>query len=141
MNRARALSAIFLICTLTFTLAACGEDGNETSLPDQVLAPNFDSSYPGHGDVLTKPPDRVDINFKQELQEGSTFSVTVDGEAVSLGEVVISEDPWLYALSMGASLGESSDEGIYQVDFLACWADGSCNEGTLAFIVDSASAE
>ena len=105
-----------------------------------MIVPNFDSSYPTHGEVLKKAPDRIDINFKLELQEGSTFSVLRDGAPVSIGEIVISQDPWLLALSMGASLERgSSDEGVYRVDFLACWADGSCNEGALAFTVDSTS--
>ena len=141
MNRARTFGVILLLGLLAFALAACGEDGNDGSLPDQVVVPNFDTSYPIHGEVLKKPPGRIDINFKLELQEGSSFSVLRDGEPVSVGEIVISQDPWLYALSMGASIETGSDEGVYQVDFLACWEDGSCNDGTLAFIVDSTSTQ
>ncbi len=146
ISRARTFGAILLLGLLAAALAGCCPTGYEADLAEQITVPNFDASYPVHGEVLTKPPDLIDVSFKTELQEGSTFSVYLYDEAVSIGEVVISEDPWLYALSMGASFEgdtgeEDSADGVYHVYYTACWADGSCDEGLFGFIVDSTSAQ
>ena len=114
-------------------------DAVEVSLPDEVMVPHFEDSFPAHGEVLAKVPQRVDINFKQELDMNSTIMVTLDGEPVLLGTVIISTDPWRKYLSMGVPVEGDLGDGVYEVRYSACWQEGPCNQGLIAFIVNSTS--
>ncbi len=139
----RRLAIGLLLGTLAIGLACGGDDAMPTPpqvpgvtepLPDMITAPHFIDAYPLHGDVLAQPPPRVVLNFNFNLYQDSSITVTRDGAPVELGPVVISEE----ALSMEAALEADPGDGVYQVDYTACWPDGSCHEGKVAFMVDSA---
>ena len=107
------------------------------SVPDKIVAPHFVDSSPLHGDVLAEAPQVVVLNFNFNLHDDSAIEVSREGEAVSLGPRMISEN----RLSMRADLQNDSKDGVYQVSYKACWPDGSCHEGSVAFIVDGSTTE
>ena len=156
-NHKVRLLTLSLTClfTLASLVAACGGDEadsasavagtNDTSeptsasasksFPNQIIAPHFVDSYPLHGDTLVQAAQEVVLNFNFNLHSNSAIEVTRDGQPVGVGPVTISENE----LSMRATIQESPPDGIYQANYMACWPDGSCHEGSMAFTVDSAS--
>ena len=147
---------LLLVLALALVAAACGESEPDptptlpapaaaqpelgaapaVALPDKIVAPHFVNSYPAHGDVLAQAPEVVLLNFNFNLKYKSAINVTRDGEAVSAGPAEIAESE----ISMQAPLTGESADGVYKVDYDACWPDGSCHEGSVAFTVDSTKA-
>ena len=113
--------------------AMAKESKMEKPLPDMIVAPHFVDSSPAHGDVLAKLPEEIVLNFNFNLNPNSSIALTRDGEPAAIGSVAISPNQ----LSMRAPITEISTDGVYQVSYTACWPDGSCHEGSIAFIVDA----
>ena len=113
------------------------EESMAMSVPDSIVAPHFVDSYPFHGDVLAEAPQVVVLSFNFNLHDDSAIEVSREGEAVSLGPLMISDN----RLSMRADLQADAKDGVYQVSYKACWPDGSCHEGSVAFIVDGSTAQ
>ena len=143
-----------LVLSLALLAAACGDDDKieesvsqdtstkseesmAMSVPDSIVAPHFVDSYPFHGDVLAEAPQVVVLNFNFNLHDDSAIEVSREGEAVSLGPLMISDN----RLSMRADLQADAKDGVYQVSYKACWPDGSCHEGSVAFVVDGSTAQ
>lgn len=142
-HRPWRLAMGLLLGTLAVGLACGGADatptspqgpGESVSLPDMITAPHFIDAYPLQGDVLAQAPPRVVLNFNFNLNQDSTITVTRDGKPVEVGPVVISDE----ALSMDAALKNDTGDGVYEVGYTACWPDGSCHDGRVAFTVDGA---
>ena len=107
--------------------------GSQVSpLPNMIVAPHFVDVYPVHGDVLVQAPSEVLLNFNFNLHQDSAISVMRDGQPVSVGTLSISSN----SLSMRTSIEGDAGDGVYQVDYKACWPDGSCHEGSTTFVVD-----
>ena len=107
-------------------------------LPKKIVAPHFVDSFPFHEAVLPEAPPQVVLNFNFNLHQDSRISLTRDGQEVSLGPAAVSEGQ----LSMRSSLVDDSGDGVYQINYRACWPDGSCAEGgSTAFVADRRSSD
>jgi plastocyanin len=115
------------------TSAGVATEKADIELPDMIVAPHFIDAYPVHGDVLTQTPEEVVLNFNFTLQPDSAVEISRGGKAVQAGALDTSEN----RLSMRAPVVGSGDDGVYRVDYRACWPDGSCHDGAVAFVVDS----
>ena len=100
-------------------------------LPDQRFAPHFVESSPGHGDVVNQVPDTIMINFDFTLQSSSSIVVSKNGSPLDVGQTNITDDN----LAMWVSLPGDAGEGVYSVEYRACWPDGSCHDGQFGFHV------
>ena len=153
-SRSILLVAIAASTVALVTVAACGEDeaaptavpttaassapagtgASTASLPDKIRAPHFVNSFPAHGETLVQTPEVVVFNFDFNLNPGSAIDINRDGQQVDSGPLSISDDE----LSMRVLLEQKGADGMYETDYKACWPDGSCHDGTVGFIVDSA---
>ena len=154
---------LFIVTTLATLLAACAgddptstptqeptappatqdagmvsdEDGDdammEKDLPNFLIAPHYVNSSPEHGQTFMQAPETIVINFNFNLHEISDITVTRDGQRVDIGATTIDDNE----LTMRATLGSDSGDGVYTVHYSACWPDASCHEGQFGFIVDS----
>ena len=115
--------------------AATSKGTAAKALPDKIVAPHFIDSYPSHGDSLAQLAEVVLLNFNFNLHPNSAIRVTRGAEALSVDPPFISDDE----LSMATTLPAEGGDGIYKVDYDACWPDGSCHQGSVSFTVDSAS--
>ncbi len=95
---------------------------------NHIRAAHFVSSTPPHGQTLTQAPSKVIITFNFNLHTKSKMNVTHNGKLVNGNTVVISN------LNLETPLTYDGD-GIYRVDYSACWPDGSCHEGLFGFIL------
>jgi plastocyanin len=97
---------------------------------NQLRAPHFVSSSPAHKEVVTTTPDKVTIEFNFNLHQKSSITVTHDGKTVSGDTSVINK------LTLETPLNYDGD-GVYEVDYSACWPDGSCHDGQFGFFIDT----
>ena len=102
-------------------------------LPDQQFAAHFVDSTPKHGATFAQMPDKVVINFNFTLSEASTITFSKDGAPVVSAKPTFSGNKLIMSALLPANLGN----GLYQVDYKACWPDQSCHTGKFAFIVGS----
>jgi methionine-rich copper-binding protein CopC len=102
-------------------------------LPDQQFAAHFVDSTPKHGATFAQTPDKVVINFNFTLSEASTITFSKEGAPVVSAKPTFSGNK----LTMSAPLPANVGNGLYQVDYRACWPDQSCHTGKFAFIVGS----
>lgn len=106
-------------------------------LGDERFAAHYVDSYPAHGDVFARVPERVQIDFDFVLREPSSIRVTRDGEPVG-------QDPLKFGtrdLVMWVSLPLESGDGVYRVEYSACWPDRTCHDGLFVFEVDAGAAD
>lgn len=111
-------------------------DAMMAKLPDQIFAAHYVDSAPAHGQKFAAVPARVLINFNFTLSDSSIMRVTKDGAALVIGKPVFDERN----LSMSVTLPPGSGDGLYVVDYKACWPDRSCHDGRFAFTADSKTA-
>ena len=100
-------------------------------LPEQQFAAHFVSSDPVHGAKVTKPPAGVTLNFNFTLSEASTIAVADDGKALTLAKPSFASNK----LAMSVALPGGTGNGLYVVDYKACWPDNSCHTGKFGFTV------
>ena len=100
-------------------------------LPEQQFAAHFVSSNPAHGAKVTQAPAAVTLNFNFTLSEASTIAVTDDGKALTLAKPSFTGNK----LAMSVALPGGPGNGLYVVDYKACWPDNSCHTGKFGFTV------
>lgn len=101
-----------------------------------IKAAHYESSTPADGAVLAGVPINIVVNFNFDLGAGSTISVKNGNTEYATGETII--DP--NKLVLRQAINPASPDGRYTVNYNACWADGSCDDGRFYFSIDRASA-
>ena len=139
-SKARGASAAVLAVT-ALLLVSCGPGTkpatttpSSRSLPQQQFAAHYVDSAPVHAKTFALVPDKVLINFDFSLAEPSAIAVTKDGIALPIGTPTISGPNSLHLFS---TLPSDGGDGLYVVNYKACWPDRSCHDGRFAFTVDS----
>lgn len=107
-----------------------------TEIPPMITAPHFVDSFPAQAQGLAAAPPEIVINFNFNLHPDSLIQVSRDGQPVEVGDTTIDES----RLTLRAPPAAAGD-GVYSVDYRACWPDGSCHEGAFSFVVKAAAAE
>jgi plastocyanin/methionine-rich copper-binding protein CopC len=149
MNTMTSFKNLLLLPALLVALvvAACGGESDarksggttETpvsgaaSLPDQLFAAHFVDSTPGHGQEFAQVPNRVLVNFNFNLADNSSIAVTKRGVPVAAGPATVRGER---RLELASDLAGVQGDGVYLVNYKACWPDRSCHDGQFAFKVD-----
>jgi len=93
---------------------------------------HYESNTPEHGVTLAGVPVNVVINFNFDLTKGSTIEILNNQKDYGTEETVIDNNK----LAMRRKLDPNSPDGLYTVNYKACWADGSCHDGNFQFVID-----
>jgi plastocyanin len=93
---------------------------------------HYESNTPEHGVVLAAAPVNVVIDFNFDLAPPSAISVTKDGKEYGVGNLVIDGNK----LSMRRTIEGSAPDGLYRVQYNACWPDRTCHDGYFEFAID-----
>lgn len=93
---------------------------------------HYESNTPEHGSTLAQVPVNVVINFNFDLAKPSNISITKDGKEYGIGETTIDTNK----LTLRRNVAQGAPNGIYTVNYKACWPDGSCHEGSFQFAID-----
>src|SRR3989344_1203880 len=131
------LGASFLfIYNTSSTLTPGSKQTNESSINTSFSNPkksaHYESNTPEHGSTLAGVPINVVINFNFDLAKPSEITIEKDGKDWGVGETIIDENK----LSMRRNMAPNAPDGIYTVNYNACWPDGSCHDGYFQFAID-----
>lgn len=149
MNRNILVSVVILILAILGVIFYIGK--SKTSQPEKSSpksttqissssfqnpkkAAHYESNTPEHGSTLAGVPINVVVNFNFDLAQGSSISITKDEKQYGVGEIKIDENK----LAMRLNMDSQAPDGFYTVNYRACWADGSCHDGSFQFAIDSA---
>ncbi len=95
-------------------------------------AAHFESNTPEHGTALAGVPVNIVINFNLDLAKESEIKIEMQEKDYGSGETVIDEGK----LTMRKKVDPTSPDGLYTINYKACWADGSCHDGSFQFKID-----
>lgn len=112
------------------------EDSLKSNFSDPKKSAHYESNTPEHGVTLVGVPINVVINFNFDLAKGSEIKIKHRDEEFGVGDTIIDERN----LTMRRQMSQSADDGLYTVEYKACWADGSCDDGSFQFKIDPSQA-
>lgn len=102
------------------------------SFQDPKKSAHYESNTPFHSATLAAVPVNVVINFNFDLAKPSEIKIEKDGKDFALAETVIDNNK----LSMRRNIDPSAPDGIYTVNYNACWPDDTCHDGNFQFAID-----
>ena len=98
---------------------------------------HYESNTPEHGATLAGVPPNVVINFNFDLAAPSQIKIEAGGKDYGVGETLIDENK----LTMRRKMDPVSPDGVYTVNYKACWPDKSCHDGNFRFAIDRTKSE
>ncbi|MBI2021891.1 copper resistance protein CopC [Candidatus Daviesbacteria bacterium] len=93
---------------------------------------HYESNTPAHGATLAGVPVNIVIDFNFDVAKGSSISITHNGKESGVGQTLVDSNP----LAMRRNMDPTAPDGLYSVNYKACWADGSCHDGSFQFAID-----
>lgn len=114
------------------TNTVASTSGAEYNFETPKKSAHYESNTPEQGTVIPAPPLNVVINFNFDLAPPSEISITSNGKDYGVDETVIDDGN----LSMRREMDSSAPNGLYDVNYNACWPDGSCHDGHFQFAID-----
>lgn len=93
---------------------------------------HYETNTPAHASVLAASPINIVIDFNFDLAPPSSISIKKDGVEYSVGETVIDSNK----LVLRKNFDADAPNGLYKVDYNACWPDRSCHQGYFEFAID-----
>ena len=108
------------------------EQTQESEFGTSKKSAHYETNTPNHGSTLAGVPINVVIDFNFDLAEPSEISIEMNGKDWGVGETVIDENK----LSMRRDMDPASPDGIYTVNYNACWPDRTCHDGYFQFAID-----
>jgi len=98
---------------------------------------HYETNTPAHGSTLAGTPINVVIDFNFDLAKPSEIKILKERTDYGTGETIIDTNK----LSMRRTMKSDSPDGLYTVDYKACWPDKSCHDGTFQFAIDRSQAK
>src|SRR3990172_3978170 len=130
---------VFIVLALLFVsfFSSClGTTEQKAESPTVALkvkkSAHYESNTPSHGSVLAAVPVNVVIDFNFDLGPGSQISIKKDEMEYGTGETIIDSNK----LAMRRNMDTNAPDGLYTVNYNACWPDGSCHDGHFQFAID-----
>ena len=92
---------------------------------------HYESNTPAHGSVLAGVPINIVIDFNFDLAKPSEIKILKDGTDYGVGETIIDDNK----IAMRRVMKADASDGVYKVEYKACWPDGSCHDGHFEFVI------
>lgn len=97
---------------------------------------HYETNTPAHGSTLAGVPINVVIDFNFDLAKPSSISITTGGVEYGQGETTIDAGK----LAMRRNVDPAAPDGVYIINYIACWPDTSCHDGSFQFAIDKTQA-
>lgn len=97
-----------------------------------VKSPHWVSNTPQHASTFAAVPINVVIDVDFDLAPPSQISIVKDNKDYGVGQTTIDKNK----LAMRRDMDKSAPDGIYTVNYEACWPDESCHDGSFQFAID-----
>ncbi|MBI2610119.1 copper resistance protein CopC [Candidatus Giovannonibacteria bacterium] len=114
-----------------------GDSASEINFSNPKKSAHYESNTPAHGSTLAGVPVNIVIDFNFDLAKSSEIRILKSGKDYGFGETTIDQNK----LAMRRKMKADSPDGLYTVEYKACWPDGSCHDGKFQFALDRAKAE
>ncbi len=108
------------------------ETGGATQFSTPQKSAHYESNTPEHGSTLAAVPVNVVINVNFDLAKPSEIKILKDGKDYGIGETVIDDNK----LTLRRNMDPNSPDGVYKVEYTACWPDKTCHDGFFEFAID-----
>src|SRR3989344_2666417 len=108
------------------------EQSRAISFENPKKSAHYESNTTEHGTILPGMPINVVIDFNFDLAVPSSIKMVHDGKDYEAGETMIDENK----LTMRRAMDPASPDGVYRVEYRACWPDRSCHDGYFQFAID-----
>jgi len=107
-------------------------ESNPISFNTPKKSAHYETNTPAHGSVLAAAPINIVIDFNFDLAPPSSISIIKDDVEYGVGDLQIDSDK----LAMRRNFNPAAPNGLYKVNYTACWPDRSCHEGHFEFAID-----
>lgn len=143
MNKNFVVGAIVVIVILgligAYTLYLKSQTGQPVSSPttksqfsDPKKSPHYVSNTPIHESIIPAPPINVVIDFNFDLSPKSSITITKGSRDYGSGPTTVDSTK----LSLRRAVSPASPNGLYTVNYTACWPDDTCDDGQFQFAID-----
>ena len=102
------------------------------SFGNEKKSAHYESNTPEHGAILAGVPPNVVVNFNFDLAAPSAIKIEKEGKDYGVGQTLIDESK----LTMRRQIDPASPDGVYTVNYKACWPDKTCHDGSFQFAID-----
>lgn len=109
-----------------------GIQTQDYSFTNPKKSAHWETNTPEHGSILAGVPVNAVINFNFDLVSNSTISIKMGGKDYGVGQVIVDQNK----LSMRRNMDPVAPDGVYTVEYLACWPDKTCHDGSFQFAID-----
>lgn len=93
---------------------------------------HYETNTPAHGSILAGVPVNIVLDFNFDLAKPSSISIISDDKEYGTGETTIDSNK----LTMRRKLDPQAPDGLYTVNYNACWPDRTCHDGSFQFAID-----
>src|SRR3989344_2531201 len=121
----------------TTTQTSPQNDSINPSFSNPKRSAHHEGNTPVHGSTLAGVPINVVVDFNFDLAKPSEIKIRSGQKEYGVGETIIDENK----LAMRKNMDPNSPDGLYTINYNACWADGSCHDGSFQFQIDHTQAE
>lgn len=111
-------------------------DQNQHTFENPKKSAHYETNTPVHGATLAGVPINVVIDFNFDLAKPSEIKILKDNQDFGTGETAIDSNK----LAMRRAVKPDAPDGLYRVEYKACWPDTSCHEGYFQFAIDRSKA-
>jgi plastocyanin len=118
--------------TTTNTTPPPASSANEENFANPKKSAHFETSTPTHGSTLADVPADVVIDFNFDLADNSTIKITKDGKDYGSGNTAVDSNK----LSLRRQMDKNAPNGLYTVEYNACWPDRTCHDGHHQFVIN-----
>lgn len=98
---------------------------------------HYETNTPAHGTILAGAPVNIVLDFNFDLARPSSISIIAGDKEYGIGETTIDSNK----LTMRRKLDSQAPDGLYTVNYNACWPDRTCHDGSFQFAIDRAMAK
>ena len=107
--------------------------GKSFTFANPKKSAHYESNAPAHGSILAGVPVNIVIDFNFDLARPSSISIVSESKEYGVGDTAIDQNK----LSMRRGMDSKAPDGLYTINYTACWPDGSCHDGSFQFAIDS----
>lgn len=108
------------------------DEPTSTIFSTPVKSPHWVSTTPQHASTFAAVPIHVVVDVDFDLAAPSSISITKGNKEYGIGQRGIDRNK----LAMRRDMDPSAPDGLYAVNYKACWPDGSCHDGSFQFAID-----
>jgi plastocyanin len=136
LKRTIELGILVIVLVSAAVLTIVRLVSRDTGSDAEAVAPHVKDSTPRAEDTAPAPPTSIVVNLDFDAAEGSSISVTKDGDEYARGETTIDEGK----LAFRRAFEQSAPDGTYIVTYKACFPGEACADGHFRFRIDRSEA-